>query len=289
MLSDDDDENSAILPSVQPDAFPDSNEEDDLTGFQSRRSQWANRIDSSENESSPSEGASRDRGLSNEAQNIIQETYRAVWTEFYEWEPSHSSQTLRSLASESHSRPAASDYGLEDLDWCIETGQVVYGGLDTDAEQFDVWQWTDEGTAQHLVTLPTETIISEEAVIPHPSYEACTPCHSNIDGGTDGSKPHCKFIKYAGQPGFDERGYLRLFRFIEWQQQPWRDPDHLIIAFTTIQRLTALSGNGIAPSIPIYVDDIDDSQIFYQYQGSISNYTDDPFPVVEITFSMRGR
>lgn len=229
MSSDDEEQNSAILPPFQPDAFLDSDEEDINARIRARRDRRPNRIDSPEDEEPPSTHASLDRDLSSEAHRIILETYRAVWTEFYEWEPTYSTQILRSLASGSPSQLAAEDYGLEDSDWCLETSNVTSKDLDDEAMQFDVWQWTDEGTVQHLVTPPAESITPTGKATPHPRYEACTPCHSLIDGGLrgnrGGSSSCCEFIKYAGQPGFDERGYLKAFYSVGWQEQPWCDPD----------------------------------------------------------------
>ncbi|KAI0826312.1 hypothetical protein BC629DRAFT_70658 [Irpex lacteus] len=159
--------------------------------------------------------------------------------------------------------------------------------METGECQFEVWEWTDAGTVQRLVTPPAHTIVAEEEATPHPRYEAVTPSHCPIDPQTEETRPHCSFIKYAGQPGFDERYYLRHFYSIGWQRQPWRDPDHRIIAWTTIQRLVALPG-APAPSIPIYIDDIDDSHIFNQY-GSISKLENDTSTVLDILFKMQQR
>ena len=229
MSSDDEEQNSAILPPFQPDAFLDSDEEDINARIRARRSRRANRADSPENEEPPSTHASLDRDLSGEANRIILETYRATWTEFYEWEPTYSTQILRSLASESPSQPAAEDYGLEDSDWCLETSNIALENLDDDVVQFDVWQWTDEQTARRLVTPPAEIITPNGKATPHPRYEACTPCHSLIDGRLRGNKggsgSSCEFIKYAGQRGFNEAHYLQAFYSVGWQERPWRDPD----------------------------------------------------------------
>lgn len=229
-LSDVEEESSAILPRHRSDEFPDSDEDGEAV-FRTARGRRANRIDSSEDETPPSTtSASVVRNLSDEARTLIEETYRAVWTEFYEWEPSHCTQTLRSLAADSPSESCASDYGLEDFDWCLEAhspGSVSHEDMETGKCQFEVWEWTDAGTVQRLVTPPAHTIVAEEEATPHPRYEAVTPSHCPIDPQTEETRPHCSFIKYAGQPGFDERYYLRHFYSIGWQRQPWRDPDRM--------------------------------------------------------------
>ncbi|KAI0695025.1 hypothetical protein BC835DRAFT_985859 [Cytidiella melzeri] len=228
-------ESDALEPRALSPVNGDSGEEDSTSEFLRQRTQWPRRIGSSDEESPPSARTSMERGspgLSEEAKAIIEDTYRSVWTEFYEWEPSHCTSTLQSLASELSDEPASFDFGLEDGDWCVEahwTGDVVSEHSDVDdllsaSNQFDVWQWTSYGTVHKGTTAPAVAIVVEDGATPHPRYEACTPTDFPIDPETHGEAPHCSFIKYAGMPGFDEKRYLRLFTSIEWQQ-PWRDPD----------------------------------------------------------------
>lgn len=165
-------------------------------------------------------------------QEAIATCYREVWREFYEWEPYDSLQTLRSLSAVTGL--SAPSRNLEDGDWTLFTGQNVFGTEDDmdghpfeapgDDELFEVYEWDADGTLCESTMAPAVILSSSSSVTAHPRYEACTPTYACIDPEVSSSQPECRFIKYAGQPRFDESGYLRKFHSISWQQ-PCRDPD----------------------------------------------------------------
>jgi hypothetical protein len=63
-----------------------------------------------------------------------------------------------------------------------------------------------------------------------------------------------------------------------------------VIAFTTIERLTAWARGQTEPSIRVYVDDIDDSRIFRDYGSTPSSEFGEIFTdVSDILFTLRQR
>lgn len=178
--------------------------------------------------------ASVDHGVkqtpSAEEQAVIREAivtcYREVWTEFYEWEPRDSLQTLQSLSI--FTTPMRPLYDLVGGDWTLydgnSNGNSVPNIGETTLQEFEICEWDNEGVP-HERAVPCAVVLAVTSeVTPHPRYEACTPAYSCIDPDISSSESECRFIKYAGLPNFDEVRYLRSFHSISWQQ-PWRDPD----------------------------------------------------------------
>lgn len=211
----------------------DEAEQGDMTDPGRPTSQEGSEDDGDEIMASASPSRSADPGLSEEERAIIHgaivRCYREVWTEFYEWEPYDSLQTLRSLSTVTV--PAGPHYSLDDGDWSLyavgdaqatDTGPEDRLTVDTESK-FEVCEWDSEGTLYER-TVPVSVLHSSSQVIPHPPYEACAPTYASIDPNLYSGQPECRFIKYAGQPGFNERDYLRKFHSISWQQ-PWRDSD----------------------------------------------------------------
>ena len=330
----------------KPSWLPDTDDEaeDDYEELQRGRSEMVGsssmmQVDSDEDgddgEAMPSATASMrpspgdDHGPTEEERALIHDTivscYREVWKEFYEWEPQDAVQTLRALAtsgpSDFSNAAAASPYALQDGDWVVCTDQNSMLGeqdLTTVSEvQFEVYEWGEEGDLTHRSIAPIVSSVAhlQATVAPHPCYEACTPTYACIDDPEKSSlRPQCRFIKYAGQPGFDAYGYLRKFGSVGWQQ-PWKDPDcklieacakshgrhysvlnsrslDRVIASVTVQRLTAWTTEEIRPPVPIYVDDIDNSGVFHwaeHQSGSVLHSNSEDFSVSWIMHKMRQR
>lgn len=154
--------------------------------------------------------------------------YREVWREFYEWEPQDSLQTLQSLSA--MTTPQRPLYDLTDGDWSIRPDEDANDqtmGQDSQRSReagFEVYEWDSDGVMSEYSVVPSATRSRSSAADPHPRYEACDPLYCCVDPEIQQLQLVCRFIKYAGQPGFDEVGYMKLFHSIAWQQ-PWRDPD----------------------------------------------------------------
>lgn len=106
----------------------------------------------------------------------------------------------------------------------VEPGESAFAYDDG----FILFEW-DEPSAEPRETNLTafvdlEMYEHEASLSPTPPYEACTPSDTCMDSESKPARPLCKFIKFAGDPEFDERAYLRQFHSVQWQR-PWRDPD----------------------------------------------------------------
>ncbi|KAI0341330.1 SET domain-containing protein [Trametopsis cervina] len=258
--------------------------DDEETVFAEERRDSA-QPDGDTEEATPTMRDSTDQLRNSPELTYIADTYRAVWNEFYEWEPTHCLDALQSLAVPSpHFIGSPADWGLSDdaddaddigmyWDSSVSEGHAKEDASTSGSEQFDVWEFESDEVYRHGVTAPPVNIVPEEMVTPHPRYQACAPTNCSIDPEIDARQTECQFIKYAGEEGFDDWTYLTHFTSVKWQQ-PWRDPDHRVIAYTTIRRLTAWEEDGIETPFQVYVDDIDASGIFHQYQHRSLSYVE---------------
>lgn len=132
---------------------------------------------------------------------ILVTTYRRFWREFYEMEPNYCLHVIAELT------PRPDETCSHSYDYCLE----------------DDWDGMDVDTPDD-----SDDLVFEELS----KWEACTPLSFNVFENRKTVTLACPFIKYGGDPSFDERVYLKLFHSSGWQdtlggpeKNQWRDPD----------------------------------------------------------------
>lgn len=152
---------------------------------------------------------------------FIVDTYRQCWTDFYEDEYSICTQTLCALADDEQFV-----YDVDDLPW-LEWDPESDHGMDVDevsAEpSFAVTTHDGDHIKKRVIHARTVEVPTHQ---PYSRYHACTPAHTHLynDGVT--SQRTLQSIRFGGLriPEFDEREYVKFFRFLAWQA-PFSDPD----------------------------------------------------------------
>ncbi|TCD71014.1 hypothetical protein EIP91_000512 [Steccherinum ochraceum] len=157
----------------------------------------------------------------------IVDAYRYAWTDFYKLEQHYCENAILSLAATDPVIMTAPNLNLTNPLYS-ESGSDT---KDIDgAESYQVWDLEDD----QLYQLTTSLSLIRPYISPHPTYESCTPSQSNafskrpVNSLADrnSERPETvQFIKYAGEPRFDEIGYLKQFPFLAWQVQ-FHDPDY---------------------------------------------------------------
>ncbi|KAI0919131.1 hypothetical protein AcV5_002125 [Taiwanofungus camphoratus] len=151
--------------------------------------------------------------------DTITAVYRAVWNDFYSWEPEGCRQIIDTLAVMSpglsevaffenlfHPHPHSEDDVVVD---------ESMSGLSITAFDLD--------HNYQLTLICTEHILPRFE--PHPKYEACTPSARTIKSDEIYTSPAqgvelvhtLGFIQYAGELGFDERDYAMQYKAFAWQ------------------------------------------------------------------------
>lgn len=161
--------------------------------------------------------------------DMMRETYRDAWTQFYAWEPGYCEHLLKSLKT-----PA---------EWQSLVDPLHLGSMESDAMQVDdspsvLTVWTNDDRRPPVV-LPVQEIVLPAMSIQgfaYPKYEACTPATRAIRNEDDPQL--LRFIQYADEPGFHTRLYATLHDDFAWQTE-WYDVDceqflSLVYAFTTL-------------------------------------------------------
>jgi hypothetical protein len=162
-----------------------------------------------------------------ETVDLVCRVSETVSSEFYAWDINYCQETLRSLLVKA---PTSHRYPTKDTE--VAHAQKARKGKGRSRpkraeEEFEILEITDgpEGCTSTIV--PVEVVELDEALKPHPSYEACTPLMRSICVGDD---PHLMpFMPFSDDPEFDYMSYNEQHKFFLWQI-PNRDPDcaHLL-------------------------------------------------------------
>jgi len=157
-----------------------------------------------------------------ETADLVCRVSETVCSEFYAWDINYCQGTLRSLLVKA---PASPCYPMKETE--VAHAQKARKGTGRSRpkraeEEFEILDVTDgpEGCISTIV--PVEVVKLDEALKPHPSYEACTPLMRSISVGDD---PHLMpFMPFSDDPEFDYMSYNEQHKFFLWQI-PNRDPD----------------------------------------------------------------
>ncbi|KAH9895569.1 hypothetical protein C8Q73DRAFT_688489 [Cubamyces lactineus] len=163
------------------------------------------------------------------AKELVTQTFKEVWKEYYRWETVHSAQVLRSLAAKTPEEPV----GICSL---IGESDDDLSEAATDGGSFGRFQLVDDKWDSTI--RQAELVVDSSHVTPYPPYESCTPITHNILHGDDSN--FMPFIPLADDPTFDHRDHVCEYKAFAWQQA-YRDPETLEIAMETARRL-AVSG-----------------------------------------------
>ncbi|KIJ93295.1 hypothetical protein K443DRAFT_403059 [Laccaria amethystina LaAM-08-1] len=169
-----------------------------------------------------------------ETVDLVCRVSETVSSEFYAWDINYCQETLRSLLVKA---PTSHRYPTKDTE--VAHAQKARKGKGRSRpkraeEEFEILEITDgpEGCTSTIV--PVEVVELDEALKPHPSYEACTPLMRSICVGDD---PHLMpFMPFSDDPEFDYMSYNEQHKFFLWQI-PNRDPDLEVIVVEIARRL----------------------------------------------------
>lgn len=155
--------------------------------------------------------------LKEETTSRTRATFRAVWTEFYEWQQNHARETIRSLAGAAgSSQPAPSARASSPLG----AEEAKLGTLldVTDTEAVTVWDYANSTS----IRVSFETVEVTSTLQSTALYESCAPISRNIFHGDDPSD--MPFMPYADDPTFDHSAYNEEYDAFAWQTRQM-DPD----------------------------------------------------------------
>jgi histone-lysine N-methyltransferase EZH2 len=147
--------------------------------------------------------------------DLVCRVSETVSSEFYARDINYCQETLRSLLVKA---PASPRYPTKETE--VAHAQTARKGKGKSRpkrteEEFEILDITGgpEGCISTIV--PVEVVKLDEALKPHPSYEACTPLMRSISVGDD---PHLMpFMPFSDDPEFDYMSYNEQHKFFLWQ------------------------------------------------------------------------
>lgn len=158
-----------------------------------------------------------------ENRKTIKDTYRQVWHQFYDWEPEFAAATIASL----NARAPSLDIPLARWEPSCFLGDD--DDSDDDKLDFVLLDFENGGTKS---TVGCKEVDIQSTVKPHPKYESVAPSSCNMYVRHDYRV--VRFVKYGGEPGFDELAYFKSFpedSHFEWQDpMSFYDPDGMLLS-----------------------------------------------------------
>ncbi|KAI0326496.1 SET domain-containing protein [Cubamyces sp. BRFM 1775] len=159
------------------------------------------------------------------AKQLVTQTFKEVWTEYYNWETVHSARVLGSLAAKKPEEPEEVSSLVLEEDYPL--------GPTTGGDSFGRYQVVNDEWDYNTTPNADLAVISSH-ILPHPPYECCTPITYNILHGDDSN--FMPFVPLADDPTFDHREHAYEYKALAWQEA-YRDPETLEIAVEAARRL----------------------------------------------------
>ena len=147
------------------------------------------------------------------AKQLIAQTFKEVWKEYYSWETVHSAQHLRSLAAKNPEKPI--EFSVLTAESEDDSSEAATSGASFRRYHLVNDKWDG-------LTRRTESVVDSSHLTPHPPYESCTPITNNILHGDDSN--FMPFVPLADDPTFNHQEHAYEYKALAWQQA-YRDPE----------------------------------------------------------------
>ena len=147
------------------------------------------------------------------AKQLIAQTFKEVWKEYYSWETVHSAQLLRSLAAKNPEKPV--EFSVLTAESEDDSSEVATSGASFQRYPLVNDKWDG-------LTRRTESVVVSSHLTPHPPYESCTPISHSILHGDDSN--FMPFVPLADDPTFNHQEHAYEYKALAWQQA-YRDPE----------------------------------------------------------------